>query len=506
MVMCNHVFIDDTEKVCPYPGLFRKWKRWQEEGLLPKKFESYDLNLPVDGTGKCLFHSKKKELQKKFSKFYSELVYLSNWDKEIEEITLEELFFPKMPLIKYKKPASFINSQTALSASFNLTISGRFTRIKVVQGITKRIIFDLLSVSDTLAFDGKDTGEISFGNQTAEKIRVSDVKITIQNTDLGKSDYSTRKFLQEMDKNDRLELIDCEWSGLEWIIDFVPDLGRKLFSKRIELDERTLPLKTLIKQHLDFFEEFIELTEGKKVQIRVTSENKIIYLEVFSLNGITGELVEKKYNEYINYTLGEGVETKEITFDHKIDEAVKSLSREQIAYQKGLFLGQKENLESFKKIIVDQTQLLSKLIEKTGNTEINYSSQSLSNSPYSNQFSGDSNQLTQDFNQNYYEFSEELAEIIKLLQDKGLDKAGNGQEILNELKEAKKTQDTGLIKRSINSAGKYLSATLKGLKQVGQTAQDMEKIGSFVKKYSPLLKNLGSQNISEIEKIISQLL
>ncbi len=506
MVMCNHVFIDDTEKVCPYPGLFRKWKRWQKEGLLPKKFESYDLDLPVDDDGRCLFHSKKKEYQKKFSKFYSELVYLSNWDKEIEEVRLEEMFFQRIPLVKYKKPVYFINSQSISNSNFNIVISGRFTQLNVVQYTKKRIVFDSMSVSDSLIFDGQDVAEVFFEKFAGKLLKDSKAKIILKNTDLGKSDYSTRKFLQEMDKNDRLELIDCEWSGLEWIIDFVPDLGRKLFSKRIELDERTLPLKTLIKQHLDFFEEFIELTEGKKVQIRVTSENKVIYLEVFSLNGITGELVEKKYNEYINYTLGEEVETKEITFDDKIDEAVKSLSREQIAYQKGLFLGQKENLESFKKIIVDQNQLLSKLIEKTGNTEINYSSQSLSNSPYSNQFSGDSNQLTQDFNQNYYEFSEELAEIIKLLQDKGLDKAGNGQEILNELKEAKKTQDTGLIKRSINSAGKYLSATLKGLKQVGQTAQDMEKIGSFVKKYSPLLKNLGSQNISEIEKIISQLL
>jgi hypothetical protein len=309
-----------------------------------------------------------------------------------------------------------------------------------------------------------------------------------------------------MDKEDRLELIDCEWSGLEWIIDFVPDLGRKLFSKRIELDEKTLPLKTLIKQHLDFFEEFIELTEGKKVQIRVTSENKIIYLEVFSLNGITGELVEKKYNEYINYTLGEGIETEEISFDSKIDEAAKNLGREQIAYQKGLFLGQKEHLESFKRIITDQTQLLSQLIEKTGNTEINYSNQSLSNSPNSTQVYGDNNRIIQDFNQNYYEFTEELAEIIKLLQKNGLDKAENGQEVLEELKEAKKTQNPNLIRQSLDSAGKYLSAVLKGLQQVGETAQNLEKIGSFISKYSPLLKSFGNQSLTEIERIISQLL
>jgi len=95
--MCNHEY--KTDKKCPYPELYKKWRerkntaeklkgdinRSLREKIFPEHFLQYDLNLPYDSNSICLFHSKDLEWKRKnqFTKRFRELIDLLNWDDEV---------------------------------------------------------------------------------------------------------------------------------------------------------------------------------------------------------------------------------------------------------------------------------------------------------------------------------------------------------------------------------------------------------------------------------------
>ncbi|MEI6728570.1 MAG: hypothetical protein WCK98_02900 [bacterium] len=144
----------------------------------------------------------------------------------------------------------------------------------------------------------------------------------------------------------------------------VEEVGKKIWEKEIVLDEKTKPLKTLLHKHLAFFSDFVELTEGKKVQIRITSQESIILIEIFSFNGATTELIEKKYYEYVDYTLSEENDTKKISFSDKISLVSRIIAEGNIGFEKGIFTAQKERIEELKQDKVGLMELAQILAKK----------------------------------------------------------------------------------------------------------------------------------------------
>jgi len=174
--------------------------------------------------------------------------------------------------------------------------------------------------------------------------------ITLENFDRGYFSPETNAYLNQMDAEGKLTLINCTWSGLPVLReDFsTQETGKKIWEKEIVLDEKTKPLKTLLHKHLAFFADFVELTEGKKVQIRITSQTNILLVELFSFNGATKELIDRKYYEYINYSVSEDNDTSKISFSDKIDLISRISNEGAIGFEKGLFVAQKSRIEELK--------------------------------------------------------------------------------------------------------------------------------------------------------------
>ena len=190
-----------------------------------------------------------------------------------------------------------------------------------------------------------NTGNKAFIDIDSETCKFS--SITLENFDRGYFEPETNAYLNQMDAEGKLTLINCTWSGLPAIRkDFSSqETGKKMWEKEIVLDEKTRPLKTLLHKHLAFFADFVELTEGKKVQIRITSQTNILLVELFSFNGATKELIDRKYYEYINYTVSDENDTSKISFSDKIDLISRITNEGTIGFEKGLFVGEKSRIE-----------------------------------------------------------------------------------------------------------------------------------------------------------------
>lgn len=136
--------------------------------------------------------------------------------------------------------------------------------------------------------------------------------------------------------------------------------------------KKNQPLKTLLHKHLAFFSDFIELTETKKVQIRITSEKEAILVEIFSFNGVTKELVERKYYEFVDYTLNDDKDLNgKVNFSSDLDQVSRIKNEAQIAFEKGMFIGEKNHIEELKqekfewqKLAKDLVDLSSSLAQK----------------------------------------------------------------------------------------------------------------------------------------------
>ena len=78
-MQCNHVYTNDPDKKCPYPGYYERWK----------------LELPIDKEGECLFHSEDYDFKvaNNFVEQYKTFIEKQNQDDEIEEIVIDEVIF-----------------------------------------------------------------------------------------------------------------------------------------------------------------------------------------------------------------------------------------------------------------------------------------------------------------------------------------------------------------------------------------------------------------------------
>jgi hypothetical protein len=80
-------------------------------------------------------------------------------------------------------------------------------------------------------------------------------------------------------------------------------LGKLIWNERFEITPEIKPIQNLLFRQLAFFGDFVELTEGKKVQMRLTTENNYILVEIFSFNGATKELIDRKFEQFHKTTV-----------------------------------------------------------------------------------------------------------------------------------------------------------------------------------------------------------
>jgi hypothetical protein len=185
------------------------------------------------------------------------------------------------------------------------------------------------------------------------------------------------ELLLELQKQNRLEIIDCvnyaelENQQLKNELEVIKKqetqlelVGKLVWSKEINLSEAIKPIQIVLLRHIGFFGEFIELTEGKKVQMRITSTENLLLLEIFSYNGATEFLIEKKYYEFVNNTLAEEGELPKFSFGEKIDPLQKEMAKYKIGYQKGIFESERKNTEEMQGITVGLVELSKTLASK----------------------------------------------------------------------------------------------------------------------------------------------
>jgi hypothetical protein len=127
--------------------------------------------------------------------------------------------------------------------------------------------------------------------------------ITLENFDRGYFSPETNEYLNEMDRDGKLTLINCTWSGLPQTLtlreDFdVEEVGKKIWEKKIVIEEKFAGLKEILHQYLALFSDFVESTEGKKIQLRITTAKTYILIEIYTFNGATWSLIEQKFKEF----------------------------------------------------------------------------------------------------------------------------------------------------------------------------------------------------------------
>jgi hypothetical protein len=196
-----------------------------------------------------------------------------------------------------------------------------------------------------------------------------------------------------------------------------PDLvGNPIWQKKIVITDKDKPLQTLLTKHLSFFGEFIEITAGKQVQLRITSTLNLILLEIFSYNGATESLINSKYYEFIKDTLDPEVNPDNIKFAQEINPIQKQLYIGEINYQKGMFQAEKQRREEeagFKISLMDLANTLAnKLPEFTQPNIVN----SFNGNQDANLSLGNNNTQAVKI-QNQSEFLNNLLDIAVILEE-----------------------------------------------------------------------------------------
>lgn len=141
------------------------------------------------------------------------------------------------------------------------------------------------------------------------------------------------------------------------------------------------------------------------MQIRITSQTNVILLELFSFSGATKELIERKYFEFINYTISEKNDLNKISFSDKIDLITKFKNEGKIGYEKGMFDSERNHIQESQELNIKLADLAKDL---TKTTQIIAQNQSV-NLTNSSILVGNGSQISQNvniidsFNENYFE-------------------------------------------------------------------------------------------------------
>ena len=248
-----------------YLKLYEKWARWQKSEEL--KMNNEKLWNLLQGVN---FENKEENLEDK--KFTITFCKLANCDFEVQQILIfPKLVYPFFKQITFSKPIIFLG----LNNYYNITFF-------------------------------EETGDLNLINQNPNNIKVdfqncSFSHITLENFDRGYFSPETNNYLNQMEMEGKLTLINCTWSGLPVLRENleIEETGRKIWEKNLPISENLQPIKSTLHQYLAWFNDFVEKTENKIIQLRITNNKKSILIEVYSFNGATSNLIEKKFIEFL---------------------------------------------------------------------------------------------------------------------------------------------------------------------------------------------------------------
>ena len=146
--------------------------------------------------------------------------------------------------------------------------------------------------------------------QTKEKIKLINLKFPNKSVIQINGDfYDIAPELVELYKANQLEIINCtlplELENLVLRNELVvlqdtqtSKIGKLVWEQIIPVTPEFQNSKHLLHQYLAIFSDFVEKTEGKKTQLRITTYQNDIQIQVFSTNGATTELIQKKFEEF----------------------------------------------------------------------------------------------------------------------------------------------------------------------------------------------------------------
>ena len=249
--------------------------------------------------------------------------------------------------------------------------------------------------------------------QTKEKIKLINLKFPNKLIiEINGDFYDIAPELVELYKANQLEIINCtlplELENLVLRNELVviknnnrqlETVGKLIWNKEIIITNDQKPLQTLLMRHLAFFGEFIELTEGKRVQLRITSQPNLIILEIFSFNGATENLIEQKYCEFINDTLREDEDQSDIIFNKSINLTQQMINKYEIRSYKRMFDLEKNHTQDLKSngaIMSDIVKILANKLPDHNQLNFNFhnnNSQNMSNINNTDSLNNNSGQI-----------------------------------------------------------------------------------------------------------------
>ena len=249
--------------------------------------------------------------------------------------------------------------------------------------------------------------------QTKEKIKLINLKFPNKLIiEINGDFYDIAPKLVELYKANQLEIINCtlplELENLVLRNELVviknnnrqlETVGKLIWNKEIIITNDQKPLQTLLMRHLAFFGEFIELTEGKRVQLRITSQPNLIILEIFSFNGATENLIEQKYCEFINDTLREDEDQSDIIFNKSINLTQQMINKYEIRSYKRMFDLEKNHTQDLKSngaIMSDIVKILANKLPDHNQLNFNFhnnNSQNMSNINNTDSLNNNSGQI-----------------------------------------------------------------------------------------------------------------
>jgi len=267
-----------------YLNLYQKWAKWQKEN--PEK-------LPIGFRTKEEFDFDKL-LQTKSENFIvgsdvipkkalTDFVNLVQNDQFLDFLYFGDFCFRNIVINKF--------------SISNFSISN-------IQLFKKIIINNRLKLKTEVEFE-EVSGELNIKNEGGDINLIfsscSFSHITLENFDLRYFSVETIEYLHKMKKENKLTLINCkEWElptlreSLE-----IEEMGKKIWEKNLPISENLQSIKSTLHQYLAWFNDFVEKTEDKIIQLRITNNKKSMLIEVYSFNGATSNLIEKKFIEFL---------------------------------------------------------------------------------------------------------------------------------------------------------------------------------------------------------------
>jgi hypothetical protein len=264
-----------------YLNLFEKWKKWQKESpeKLPVGFrikEEFDFE-------KVLLANNPKSESENFEFYgmkYADFIVLSENDNN-----LEETFLYKIKFTESHSNHNIGNFSLTKKIVFHKLFS-LFTFINV-SGVLNIKIINLEKKTSTIGSQGR-----------IEFLNCNFSHITLENFDRGYFSPQTNEYLNQMENEGKLTLINCTFSGLPIVREsFNPTQHRNQkifeFTKLIKSEHRSA-----FAQYLSGFVNFLEETQDKHISLDISLNGGLIF-KASSDNQDDLENIEKYLLQYM---------------------------------------------------------------------------------------------------------------------------------------------------------------------------------------------------------------